>query len=140
MAGEGRKEEPGSQKSKDDEGGSVRLAKNPYIIVRGILEAGHNLPDVSKAHLAMAFILTSQVTCLRESCMRENRTCSLGGGRRPARKRASSDPTIRFLPVCPSLVWRPLLAVSPAAVTPTAAQDLGIPAARRGEALSKGCG
>src|ERR1035437_5765963 len=30
---------------------------------------------------------------LRESCMRENRTCSLGGERRPARKRASSDPT-----------------------------------------------
>ena len=33
VAGEGRKEEAGSQKSKDDEGGSVRLAKNPYIIV-----------------------------------------------------------------------------------------------------------
>ena len=31
--------------------------------------------------------------CLRESCMRENRTCSLGGGRRLARERASSDPT-----------------------------------------------
>ena len=30
---------------------------------------------------------------LRESCTREIRTCSLGGGRRPARKRASSDPT-----------------------------------------------
>jgi hypothetical protein len=30
---------------------------------------------------------------LRESCIRENRTCSLGGGRRLARKRASSDPT-----------------------------------------------
>jgi len=30
---------------------------------------------------------------LRESCIRENRTCSLGGGRRPARRRASSDPT-----------------------------------------------
>ena len=30
---------------------------------------------------------------LRESCMRETCTCSLGGGRRPARKRASSDPT-----------------------------------------------
>src|ERR1700694_3535085 len=30
---------------------------------------------------------------LRESCMRENRTCSLSGGRRLARKRASSDPT-----------------------------------------------
>ncbi len=28
--------------------------------------------------------LTSPVMCLRESCMRENRTCSLGGGRRPA--------------------------------------------------------
>jgi len=26
--------------------------------------------------------------------MRDNRTCSLGGGRRPARKRASSDPTV----------------------------------------------
>ena len=31
--------------------------------------------------------------CLRESCTRETRTRSLGGGRRPARKRASSDPT-----------------------------------------------
>jgi hypothetical protein len=30
---------------------------------------------------------------LCESCMRENCTCSLGGGRRPARERASSDPT-----------------------------------------------
>src|ERR1700724_2790378 len=38
---------------------------------------------------------------LRESCMRENRTCSLSGGRRLARKRASSDPTILLLPVCP---------------------------------------
>jgi hypothetical protein len=28
--------------------------------------------------------------------MRENRTCSLGGGRRLARKRASSDPTGTF--------------------------------------------
>src|SRR5215472_11780826 len=31
--------------------------------------------------------------CLRESCIRENRTCSLSGGRWLARKRASSDPT-----------------------------------------------
>ncbi|MGF6960625.1 hypothetical protein QFZ97_006581 [Paraburkholderia youngii] len=30
---------------------------------------------------------------LRESCMPENGTCSLRGGRRPARQRASSDPT-----------------------------------------------
>jgi len=37
--------------------------------------------------------------CLRESCMRENRTCSLGGGRRSARKRASSDPTGELMPV-----------------------------------------
>ena len=39
---------------------------------------------------------------LRESCTREIRTCSLGGGRRPARKRASSDPTeiskVGFIP------------------------------------------
>jgi hypothetical protein len=32
---------------------------------------------------------------LRESCMPENGTCSLSGGRRPARQRASSDPTGR---------------------------------------------
>ena len=30
---------------------------------------------------------------LCESCMRENCTCSLSGGRRPAHQRASSDPT-----------------------------------------------
>ena len=54
VADEGRKEEAGSQKSKDDEGGSVRLAKNPYIIAR-ILEPGLNPPDVSKAHLRLAF-------------------------------------------------------------------------------------
>src|SRR5215470_9383061 len=30
---------------------------------------------------------------LCESCIRQNRPCSLSGGRRPARKRASSDPT-----------------------------------------------
>jgi len=34
---------------------------------------------------------------LRESCMPENGTCSLGGGRRPARQRASSDPTAKKL-------------------------------------------
>jgi hypothetical protein len=31
---------------------------------------------------------------LRESCLLEMGTGSLGGGRRPARKRASSDPTV----------------------------------------------
>src|SRR5262249_38987833 len=40
-----------------------------------------------------SFFGISEVLRLRESCMRENRTCSLRGGRRPACKRASSDPT-----------------------------------------------
>src|SRR6267143_681429 len=35
VASEDGKAEACNQKSKDDEGGSVRLAKNPYIIVRG---------------------------------------------------------------------------------------------------------
>jgi hypothetical protein len=35
----------------------------------------------------------SEALNLRESCMRENCTCSLRAGRRPARKRASYDPT-----------------------------------------------
>jgi hypothetical protein len=34
---------------------------------------------------------------LRESCIREKCTCSLSGGRRLARERASSDPTAEFL-------------------------------------------
>jgi len=95
VAGEGRKEEAGSQKSKDDEGGSVRLAKNPYIIVEDT--GGRTQPSGCKqGPLGGCLFLTSQVTCLRESCMRENCTCSLGGGRRLARKRASSDPTIQI--------------------------------------------
>ena len=40
-----------------------------------------------------SFFGISDVLNLRESCMRENRTCSLRGGRRLACKRASSDPT-----------------------------------------------
>ena len=40
-----------------------------------------------------SFYCISEVVSLRESCIRENRPCSLSGGRRPARKRASSDPT-----------------------------------------------
>src|SRR6266566_6830342 len=53
-------------------------------------------PDGCKrGPLAGCRLLTSQVMCLRESCTRETRTRSLGGGRRPARKRASSDPTKR---------------------------------------------
>ena len=37
--------------------------------------------------------LASRNESLRESCIREKRTCSLSGGRRPARKRTCSDPT-----------------------------------------------
>src|SRR5260370_30768375 len=69
------------------------LNEKPVHHYPRILEAGLNLTEVRKVHLVVAFFLTSQILCLRESCMRENRTCSLSGGRRPARKRASSDPT-----------------------------------------------
>ena len=40
-----------------------------------------------------SFSCISASLSLRESCIRENCTCSLSGGRRLARKRASSDPT-----------------------------------------------
>ena len=57
VAGEGRKEEAGSQKSKDDEGGSVRFSEKPVHHRPRILEAGLNLTDVRKVHLAVAFCL-----------------------------------------------------------------------------------
>jgi hypothetical protein len=44
-----------------------------------------------------SFFGISEDLSLRERCMREICTCSVRGGRRPARKRASSDPTV--LPV-----------------------------------------
>src|ERR1019366_2564196 len=54
---------------------------------------GWNPPDgCEKGPLSGCLLLISQVTCLRESCMRENRTCSLGGGRRLAHKRAFLRP------------------------------------------------
>jgi len=46
-----------------------------------------------------SFYGISEDLSLRERCMREICTCSVSGGRRPARKRASSDPTIWLLPV-----------------------------------------
>ncbi len=51
-----------------------------------------NLTGAVLAPLGRAWIV-SRSLCLRESCMRENRTYSLSGGRWPARKRATSDPT-----------------------------------------------
>jgi hypothetical protein len=40
-----------------------------------------------------SFYCISEAVSLRESCIREMCPCSLSGGRRPARARASSDPT-----------------------------------------------
>ena len=54
MADEDRKAGAGNQKSKDDEGGSVRLAKNPYIVVRGYWRTRLNPTDVGKAHLRLS--------------------------------------------------------------------------------------
>src|SRR5260370_11979391 len=71
------------------------LNEKPVHHYPRILEAGLNLTEVRKVHLVVAFFFTCQVMCIRESCMGENRTCSLSGGRRLARKRASSDPTIQ---------------------------------------------
>jgi hypothetical protein len=51
-----------------------------------------NLTGATPAPLGRAWIV-SRILCFRESCMRENCTYSLSGGRWPARKRATSDPT-----------------------------------------------
>src|SRR5215469_7531533 len=68
---------------------------------------GHALPEVRACELGgiNSFSRISERLSLRESCIRENRTCSLGGGRRPARKRASSDPTPTK---CPNKSGNPL--------------------------------
>jgi hypothetical protein len=58
-----------------------------------ILAARPNRTDASRVHTDVALFLHPANACLRKSCMREIRTCRLSGGRRPARKRASSDPT-----------------------------------------------
>src|SRR5215831_19606751 len=54
-----------------------------------------NLTDAPWVHLVFTHSLRLRNRCLRESCIRENRTCSLSGGRWLARKRASSDPTAK---------------------------------------------
>src|ERR1039458_9086304 len=60
-----------------------------------ILVARINLTGAPRVHSVVALGLRLRRRCLRESCIRENRPCSLSGGRRPARKRASSDPTAK---------------------------------------------
>ena len=70
------------------------LSEKPVRHRLRILEAGLNPTGVRKAHSDVALFLHLDAMCLRESCIRENRPCSLSGGRRLARKRASSDPTL----------------------------------------------
>jgi len=66
----------------------------------GAAQAGNTARDqVVRRVRACPIALLNTFSCilaslsLRESCMHEMCTCSLRGGRRPARKRASSDPT-----------------------------------------------
>src|ERR1700719_4165392 len=66
---------------------------------------------------SFAHILAS--LSLRESCLHEMCTGSLGGGRRPARKRASSDP--RRVPVAGRVLVTPLERQSRRAPLPTKA-------------------
>jgi hypothetical protein len=69
------------------------LSEKPVHHRLRILAAPINLTDARWVHLVSTHSSRLRNGYLRESCIRENRTCSLGGGRRPARKRASSDPT-----------------------------------------------
>lgn len=52
----------------------------------------------------LILLLHSGSVSLRESCIRENRTCSLSGGRWRERKRATSDPTLRK--ACNTTRWK----------------------------------
>ena len=70
------------------------LSEKPVHHHPRILAARPNRTDASKVHTDVALFLHLANACLRKSCMREIRTCRLSGGRRPARKRASSDPTL----------------------------------------------
>jgi hypothetical protein len=90
-ADEGRREEKGSQKSKGDEVDQF-LREKPVHHHPRILADWINLTGAVPAPLDRVGIV-SRSWWLRESCMRENRTYSLGGGRWPARKCATSDPT-----------------------------------------------
>jgi hypothetical protein len=69
------------------------LSEKPVHHRLRILVARINLTGAPRVHSVVALGLRLRRRCLRESCIRENRPCSLSGGRRPARKCASSDPT-----------------------------------------------
>jgi hypothetical protein len=91
-ADEGRKEEKGSQTSKAMTWISSFWEKPVHHRPRTLVDL-INLTGAVPAPLGKVWIV-SRSLCLRESCMRENRTYSLSGGRWPARKRATSDPTV----------------------------------------------
>jgi hypothetical protein len=52
------------------------LSENPHLIVRGYLGPQPNQTGEQRAHPCVAFSSHLGIPCLRESCMRENRTCS----------------------------------------------------------------
>jgi len=69
------------------------LSEKPVHHRPRILVARINLTAVARVHSVIALCTRLSAWCLRESCIRGNRTCSLSGGRWLARERASSDPT-----------------------------------------------
>src|SRR5215470_13204547 len=91
-AGEDGQEERESQMSKDEGGRNSSFSEKPVRPRPRRLVDWINLTGAKRVPFHSYFGI-SEVLRLRESCMRENRTCSLRGGRRPACKRASSDPT-----------------------------------------------
>src|SRR5499425_1298172 len=92
-AGEDGQEEKGNQMSKDEGGRNSSFSEKPVRSRPRRLVDWINLTGAKRVPFH-SFFGISEVLRLRESCMRENRTCSLRGGRRPACKRASSDPTM----------------------------------------------
>jgi len=71
------------------------LSEKPVHHRPRILVAPTNLTDAKGVHLVLTPSSRLRKGCLRESCIRKNRTCGLSGGRWPLRKRASSDRTAR---------------------------------------------
>src|SRR5215472_5695791 len=76
----------GNQMSKDEGGRNSSFSEKP------VRSRPRRLADWINPTGAKNLGISEDLS-LRESCMRENCTRSLGGGRRPARQRASSDPT-----------------------------------------------
>ena len=78
------------------------LSEKPVPHRPRILVAPTNLTDAPWVHLVFTHSLRLRNGCLRESCIRENRTCSLGGGRRPALRCGLQGSSGSVLPSQPS--------------------------------------